>query len=629
MHRNILPSSLALNADLSPIAINGPVQRGKPPRRPTNLRLKQRLLSVLPGTEATNLLVDTYFDRAHWFMLVFHQQEFRQQLQQLQNEPHLFQDGNTSAVGFLAVLLTVVCIGLQYLGDCRETLLATYGFQKEALQNEVIAALEESFLAIVSLGSLEAVQSCVLLGTFYLYHSDSATAWSICGCALRIAQSIKLHRSWPVSKEMKASHADDILRQMSARKRCWWALYEVEAFCCMLYGYTCSIRDEDCDMDFLTQGQESPTEDDSDVGLIPTFTLLSYKEHMSKLSIILKSALSELYGHCASSGSRARQDAGLEDAQQRLFSSVGDLNRRLHQWHMELPSEFKSPTPKYSGYEDVDQSERDIGGSGPQFDGNIVQLQALALELAYENARILVNRPLFAYKLNRLPRKTVANHQNLESSRAFLESFQICRQAALRTAEIGESPTFKFAFRSFAAAFMSTHLFTAGVTLCLSAIIEPLTEQSTEAKLGLQKLFSLQNDPVSEPLASSHVTKILERLLRVILEKELAEILGPQHQTAQQASAIRQPSLVMPSDDPGNDSTEDHHATCTTTSFLRPHPSNTNVTPTSNPSQAYGNNTPETDPRDRHAAPNDIRQDFTNGNVIQPHYELQKTLTHI
>lgn len=627
--RNIPTGSLAPNEDYYPVAINGPVQRGRRPQRPTNLRLQERLLSVLPRPEATNLLVDTYFDRAHWFMLVFHQQEFRQQLQQLQNEPHRFQDGNRSASGFLAVLLTVICIGLQYLGEYRETLLATYGINRQALQNEIIAALENSFLAIVSLESLEAVQSCVLLGTFYLYHSDSATAWSICGCALRIAQAIKLHRSWPVSDGRPSPRPNGTLRQIEARRRCWWALYEVETFCCMLYGYNCNILDEDCDMDFLTGQKEASTGGDSVARPPPTFTLLSYKENMSKLSVILKSALSALYGQWTGPRNAPRQDVRLGDMQQELFSSIEDLNRRLNQWHTKLPSELKTRTPNESGYENVEDSERDVGGCGQAFDSNIVQLQALALELAYENAKILVNRPLFTEKLNRRSAQVCHNEttdgRDLEVSNTFQESFRICREAALRTAEIGDYPAFKFAFRSFAAAFMSTHLFTAGVTLCLSAIAEPLTEHATQAKVGLQKLFNLQNDPISEPLASPHVTIVLERLIRMILERELFSILGPRRQIALKPGATQQPSPITHVNDFNDDNSEADHPNPAISRSSRSQPLNTNVSETLNTTRSCKTTTSEAVAHGGHSITNDVVQDHPNGNFNRPHWRSEQT----
>lgn len=42
------------------------------------------LMSLLPSYEAAELLVDTYFDRVHWFMLIFQQDDFRQKW------PHLY-----------------------------------------------------------------------------------------------------------------------------------------------------------------------------------------------------------------------------------------------------------------------------------------------------------------------------------------------------------------------------------------------------------------------------------------------------------------------------------------------------------------------------------------------------------
>ncbi|KAM0722319.1 hypothetical protein Q7P37_001760 [Cladosporium fusiforme] len=527
-----------INQDYPREAINAPVQRGRIPRRPTSAKLQERLISVLPGPEAMNLLVDTYFDRAHWFLLVLHQQDFRQRLQDLHNRPEAFRTGDKSSAGFLAVLLTVLCIGLQYLGPYRRSLLRAHGIQEEELQNSVLAVLEESFLAIVSLGSLEAVQSCVLLGTFYLYHSDPTTAWSICGCALRLAQTLKLHRKQPAHRmeEARTLSAEDT-HHLEARNRCWWALYEVETFCCMLYGYTCNTSlDAECDVDVVGSERDSAASRPLVSDQLPPFNLLAYKGIMSKLSQIIKRALVELYGPWTSPQSNITQNMQRKDQRHRLLQSVGDLDRRLSLWYAELPPQLSMETTHARSYETIEEYEKDIGGSGEVFNSNIISLQALSLKLAYENAIILVHRPLLAYNLNRpalqISPKNTPQTRETSSANQYQESLNACRHAALQTADIGSSPAFPFAVQSYAAAFMSTHLFTAGVTLCLSAIIEPLTEQASQAKRGLQRIFNSQNDPVAEPLASPHVTDILERLIRLVQEKELACILGPMNDTS-------------------------------------------------------------------------------------------------
>lgn len=507
------------------MTINGPVQRGKRPRRPTNARIQEKLIALLPGKEVTNLLVDTYFDRAHWFILVFRQQEFRQKLLQLHEDPSLFRGNDVPSAGFLALLLAVVCIGLQYVGKYRESLLRLHGVHKEALQDDIVAVLEESFLAIVSLGSLEAVQTLVLLGTFHLYHCDPAAAWSICGCALRISQALQLHKKWPPFTEMHHHLSPEVLRQIEARKRCWWAIYEVETFCCMLYGYRCSILDSDCDMDFLADFPQHALDTNPEI----EFTLLAYKGFMSRLSVIVKTALNELYTRRTDS-----QEPGylvaFANRREQLLRSVSNLDRRLALWHADLPIQLRVGLAGTYGYDNVEQSERDVGGSGKIFDQNITQLQAISLELAHQNAKILIHRPLLTYKLYNFPAAVQfgesdrSEHQ--DSTDGVHQSSQTCGSAAIQMVEVGNHSAFKFAVRSYAAAFLSTHLFTAGVALCLSAIAAPLTDQASQAKLALRKLFQLLSDPDAEPLASPHVTKILKCLMLAMLEREMSDIQG-------------------------------------------------------------------------------------------------------
>jgi hypothetical protein len=495
------------------------------------------LSSLFPPYEAAALLVDTYFDRVHWFMLLFHQDEFRRRWPRLYKQyPHSQGTTRQDDIGFISTFLMVIAIALQHVGVHRQRLLSVHNVDRETQQARIFAAVRARLLDIVSLSSLETAQTCVLLGTYYLFHGDPGLAWPVCGCALRIAQALDLHRKQHHPCGSSGQTQVAWRNWNESRKRCWWAIYEIETFCSMSYGYPHSIKDADCDVEPLDpsaklQGAvQSPSSFDE--RLQCETTLLSYKYFMSKLSVIAKQALAELY--CIGPGSADRANSNsLKSRPHQLNQRVALFDRKLRQWLAEIPALLRVPstTALTSGYSSVEELDREIGACGSQFESHIFQLQALTLQLAYENAQILVHRPLLSYRL-------VANSRMASSSTdnpndPFHLSMQACRDAALRTSALMSAPVVDFIADTYAAAFVGIHSFMAGITLGILSSIDPLSPQSYEAKLGLQRLMAIQMKLESRSPLSAQALEILQRLTRHVMEKELNTMLNvSQHPVA-------------------------------------------------------------------------------------------------
>jgi hypothetical protein len=83
---------------------------------PTSRMLSRSAISemtaLLPRSEAAHLLLNTYFDRIHWFMLLFHQDEFRTAFGNLLSSNSA--SSSFSSLGFLTTALAVCAISLQY-----------------------------------------------------------------------------------------------------------------------------------------------------------------------------------------------------------------------------------------------------------------------------------------------------------------------------------------------------------------------------------------------------------------------------------------------------------------------------------------------------------------------------------
>ncbi|OQE16219.1 hypothetical protein PENSTE_c025G01802 [Penicillium steckii] len=478
------------------------------------------LIRLLPTRQVASLLVDTYFDRVHWFILIFHQDDFRRKWQQMYefSEEALLERYHNP--GFISTFLVVIAIGLHYAGSHRQEILQAHGVDHIALKETIFSAIRAKLLDIVSLGSLESVQTCVLLGTYYLYHGNPGLAWPVCGCGLRVAQALNLHRKLPTNSDTK-------VREAETRKRCWWAIYEIETFCSMSYGYPHGINDADCDVELLdplaTSSGQSPAIFD-ETHQCPA-SLLSYKYLMSKLSVLVKDILTDLYG-ISHQGNGQKENSGSHNLQN-LIRKISKLDTRLREWRKEIPSALR-PNTDTTSYSSAEEMDHDIGASGPKFERHIYQLQALSLELTYENARILLHRPLLSYKFVNKPDTQISPSSMPLSSNPIQLSSAACRDAALHTSNLGDSPIFNLAADTYAATFIGIHTFTAGVMLCILTSIEPLSPESHESKMGLSRLMKMQTHLKSRTHSTlaAQGLEIIERLTRLVMEKELKEIVN-------------------------------------------------------------------------------------------------------
>lgn len=96
---------------------------------------------------------------------------------------------------------------------------------------------------------------------------------------------------------------------------------------------------------------------------------------MSKLSILTKAILTELYGVGPNLPQTQCQTCtpGSSSNLHHLIHKVADLDARLHKWKKEIPSQLHvknrgTSSVKYHSAEEMDQ---DIGASGPAFENHI------------------------------------------------------------------------------------------------------------------------------------------------------------------------------------------------------------------------------------------------------------------
>ncbi|KAF5699802.1 transcriptional regulatory [Fusarium globosum] len=482
-------------------------------KRPTDKQLQQgnlnsklsaaekELLSLLPDLGPATLLVDNYFDRIHWFILVFHQDDFRRKFQDLYKY-QLSPSGSNApsrGIGFLAVLLAVFATSLHHIG-AQESKLKSHKIDPKELKDRILDILKLRFLDVVSRGSLEAVQFCVLLASYYLYHGEPGMAWPLSGSGLRIAQALGLHR------QMTPGDPSDqpLNQQIQDRKRAWWAVYEIDTFCSMLYGFPIGFSDDDCNVEPLDPYDKySGSTKESRHTMIPS--LLFYKCSMSRLSAIVKSALVELYGTRYSDRKREHSLKG-------LFDKVAVLDRRLHEWHGNLAPKLKFDS--HDSLSDV-QMTRDRQRTPNEFEHHLFRLQALSLKLAYENTKILIHRPLLSFRLASSSSADTATSK----TDPFRRAMQECREAALQISEVASTPYLLEASETYAVAVVSLHLLTAGVTLCISITLDPFASNSAEAIAGIRQLMQVQNLLRDRSIVAAQSLDITKRLMGLVLAK--------------------------------------------------------------------------------------------------------------
>lgn len=296
----------------------------------------------------------------------------------------------------------MIAIGLQYAGASRKHQLGTLYVNFEQLKSRIFVAIRAQLLDIMALGSLEAAQTCVLLGTYYLFHGDPGLAWPVCGCALRTAQALNLHRKQPPPALSGQSLLDwrvqnelgSIVGVLSTRLR-----LSAPCHTDILMPLMMVIGIEPLDPSAKSQSAvvQSPLSFHGPLQCEPS--LLSYKYFMSKLSVIIKEALAELYRLGPVSVNHGISET--RPSPGHLIDKVTLTDQKFQEWKAEIPASLQVDwtAPPARCYASPEELDNNVGATGPQLESHIFQLQGLTLHLAYDNARILVHRPLLSFRL--------------------------------------------------------------------------------------------------------------------------------------------------------------------------------------------------------------------------------------
>jgi hypothetical protein len=166
----------------------------------------------LPPSHVCDALLETYFQSVHWFSLVVYEPKFRARYRNIVDSG----DAHVSDRGFLLLLAMVLIMGSWYSSEANIFDERNTPYSTTNMRNKFLRLIRSRFMDLMDEDSLEFVQLCTLLGSFYLYHSRPRSSFSILGAATKTAQAMRLHR------ENDGRYSFDDAEE---RKRIWWTIY--------------------------------------------------------------------------------------------------------------------------------------------------------------------------------------------------------------------------------------------------------------------------------------------------------------------------------------------------------------------------------------------------------------------
>lgn len=168
------------------------------------------LMNPLPPSDVVSELLEEYFASVHWFSLVIYEPKFRQSLSSIRDglaEP--------SQKSFLVLLSTMLGMAAWYRSQRPGAETGRSSREWKQLSSDLLKNADNELINIMDQNSIPAIQTLILLGSFYCYHGRPNLSFSMLGASVRAAQALGLHR-----EPYQASF--DVCEE---RKRVWWTIY--------------------------------------------------------------------------------------------------------------------------------------------------------------------------------------------------------------------------------------------------------------------------------------------------------------------------------------------------------------------------------------------------------------------
>ncbi|KAL5627112.1 hypothetical protein FOBRF1_001455 [Fusarium oxysporum] len=497
----------------------------------------------LPSKAVSDHLINVYFESVHWFMVLFHEPSFRQRYDALM----VAGQASLSDTSFLVCLMLLLAIGARYIDPASNLPREVADTDLDALQRKLLDKTRVHLLDIIEVGGVEGVQICVLLSTFYLYHDRPNLAFAIHGMGVKCAHAMYLHQ--------EATWKEPTALTREVKRRVWWALYVVDCFYSIIFGRPRSVRDEESNVAMVRNLEDTATRHpafnstENVSGSSFPVTIFSYQRYKFRLYTIAARVMRDIYFGNSSTPLTS------------VSQTIQSISRDLESWFQSLPPELKHSSGSDSNL--VMQQDQEPPKN------NIVRmfrLQAMTLQLAYDNIQILLHRPLLQlpigsdslqsiHSIITRARGSTANEQDLSAIDGTVLSMSKaqCYKSAIRTACLNVSIV-QEARHTHAASYVGIQMFTAGMVLSIAALSAPLSSEAQQAKRAIGRIVSTMASIGNETLLSAQSQQVLKQLVRLILEKEMNSIFAEttgQFDTLQPGqSNFQDPSQPMPCHSP-------------------------------------------------------------------------------
>ncbi|PWY81744.1 putative C6 transcription factor [Aspergillus sclerotioniger CBS 115572] len=471
-----------------------------------------------PSIDLVYTLLDEYFDAVHWFSLVVHEPKFRRRL-------HSIADGCAHPAQRPFLLLLAVMLGMAAWYRSRRS-------GPDAAQDwgqwssNLLKLAESNLMDMMDQPSVLAAQTCILIGSHNLYHGRPNLSFTLLGATIKMAHAIGLHREPP------QGDVDEI----EERKRVWWTIYTWDRFASITYGTPLGINDKDCNLSMPADVFEDPSFGAPRPDHREPICYSPYQRELNRLYLIASPALETIFGSRTSQTSQ-------ELVGDTFVTLVKQATENLQVWRRSLPTHLVLDL-RYDFQMDGRQSSKAHA------------LQALALQLTYDNILIVLHRPLIARQVDHLSTNKLSPGGSEVDPTAFLSpplssetpsrspfeatlvkaqtaSSEFWMKAAVRTSRVTEQPVLaQLATDSHLVAFLAISLFNAAIVLAVMALSDPLSDTAQEVKRTMTRILRLQDLLGKRSALSKQSTHVLKKVITMLLRRESAAMLAPLTGTA-------------------------------------------------------------------------------------------------
>ncbi|KAK1138569.1 hypothetical protein N8T08_002395 [Aspergillus melleus] len=503
--------------------------RASPSANSQRLPISLIIDQSFPPMDIVFSLLESYFDAVHWFSLVIYEPKFRMSLLSI-NDGCAF----PSQRPFLILLSMMLAMASWYRSQRTGGDLTDKAEDFKTVGAGLLKLVESHLVDLMDIPSVTAAQTCILLGSYHVYHGRPNLSFSLLGATIKMSQSLGLHQG------LSRGEFDDV----EERKRVWWTVYTWDRFASITYGRPLGINDEDCNLEMPSDVLENPKFIDPPAGQSNALCYSTYQRELNQLYLIASPALKAVFG------SRTLRTSEHLNGHT-YFALVEKVTQHLQKWRSCLPSDLLLDL-------DRDFDTR----SGPRL--RAYALQSLSLQLTYDNVLIVLHRPLLARQVDhfyaankRSPNESEMNTPMYPSPSVSQTNFQaesstlgsqtisseLWMKAATRTSRITELPALaQLATDSHLVAFLAINMFNAAIVLAVMALSEPLSDTAQEVKRTITRILRLQDLLGRRSALSKQSTAVLKNVVVMLLRRESAAMLGPITANGQAVSHIPLPT---------------------------------------------------------------------------------------